>query len=247
MSNDAMSVDRQHYLIVPSDPVQFQITEKIEKACRNKLISDYKIRLSSGYMTTIACVYVESLIRTLVKVMRTNKGDGSINFLDLFTISSNNRENDDADKDGNINIIFTPGSIAKEIMDRDYSPVVTEDMWKDTIIEAVESECAKILASKHKMTSNSKANWTKITFVYMEYLFRTLKLMAKVANENGNSAVMINFLEMFEAHCTVDTVTNPENPELVSETYNLKIRPGFEAKLLIKDDGITEMSDDDEE
>ena len=65
-----------------------EVLEKIEKASRTKLISDYKIRLSSGYMTTIACVYVEAIIRTLTKVMKKNHGDASINFLDLFTVSS---------------------------------------------------------------------------------------------------------------------------------------------------------------
>lgn len=243
---DSMNIERQHYLIVPSDPVQFEITEKIEKASRTKLISDYKIRLSSGYMTTIACVYVEAIIRTLTKVMKKNRGDASINFLDLFTVSSNNRENDDADKDGNINVVFTPGKVALEIMERDYSPIVTEDMWADTIIEPIESECAKILATKHKMTSNNKSNWTKIAFVYFEFFFRTLKFMAKVAHSEGNSSVMINFLEMFEAHCNVEVTTNPENPDLCSEKYILKIRPGFQAKLLIKNDGITELDDDEE-
>ena len=57
---------------------------------------------------------------------------------------------------------------------------------------------------------------------------------------------MINFLEMFEAHCNVEVTTNPENPDLCSEKYILKIRPGFQAKLLIKDDGITELDDDEE-
>ena len=244
--NDAMNIERQHYLIVPSDPVQFEITDKIEKASRTKLISDYKIRLNSGLMTTIACVYVESIIRVLVKLMRENHGEASINFLDLMTVSSSNRENDDADKDGNINIVFTPGKTVADIMERDYAPVVDQEMWEGTIIDVIEKACAKILATKHKMTANNACNWTKISYVYLEYLFRTLKLMAKVAAENGNKAVMINFLEMFEAHCTVDTITNPDNPDLVSEKYTVKIRPGFEAKLLIKDDNVTEAGEEDE-
>ena len=43
-----------------------------------------------------------------------------------------------------------------------------------------------------------------------------------------------------------DAITNPDNPDLVSEKYTVKIRPGFEAKLLIKDDNVTEASEEDE-
>lgn len=245
--NNEMTLERQHYLISPSDPTQRVVTEKIEQASRNKLISDYKIRLNPGYMTTIACVYTEALIRTLVAIMRENRGQGAINFLDLFTISSSNRENDDADKDGNINIKFVPGSTCTSIMEREFAPVVEEPMWKDTILERVQKECGSILLNKHKMTGNNVNLWTKVTYVYMEYLFRTLRLMVKVGLENGHNATSINFLEMFEAHALIEQVSNPENPDLVSEEITVKLRPGFQAKLLIKDDGITEKFDEDEE
>ena len=246
MANE-MNLERQHYLISPTDEAQRVVTEKIEKACRNKLVGDYKIRLNPGYTTTITCVYVESLIRVLIKVMRENRGDGSINFLDLFTVSSSNRENDEADKDGNINVKFTPGSLCAAIMDRDYCPVIEPKMWQDTIITMVEKECSHILATKHKMTSSSVQNYTKIAFCYIEFFFRTLKLMAKVARDNGNFAAMINFLEMFEAHATIESQENPENPELEHEVITVKLRPGFQAKLLIKDDGITESSEEEDD
>ena len=243
---ESVLFERNHYLIQPVDLAQRTVTEKVEQAARNKIISDYKIRLNPGYMTTITCVYVESMIRTLVQLMRENKGEASLNFLDLMTISSTNRENEDADKDGNINIKFRPGPSIETIMERDYCPVMLEEMWKDDIIiEHVEKECANILAHKHKITGNNRANWTKVAYVYLEYLFRTLKLMAKVAKENGQAAVSVNFLEMFEAHCTYEAIAHPDNPDLIHENLVVKIRPGFQAKLLIKDDGVTEIDDED--
>lgn len=247
MDKNEVLVDRHHYLVVPSDPAQRAITDKVEIMSRTKLISDYKIRLNAGYMTTIACVYVESLITILVKLMRESHGDSKINFMDMFTVESVNRENDDADKDGNINIKFIPGTVIQSIMERDFSPIITEDMWEDTIITLVEAECRKTLQAKHKMNSPTATIYTKIAFVYFEYLFRILKMLGKAAHENGNTAASINFLELFEAHVTVDVITNPENPDLVSETYTCKLRPGFQAKLLIKDDGVTEIDDEDED
>lgn len=247
MAQPDVFLERNHYLITPVDQAQRIVTEKIEAAARNKLISDYKIRLNPGYMTTISCVYVEALIKTLIALMRENHGEAAINFLDLFTISSTNRENDDADKDGNINVKYTPGTTALSIMDRDFAPVMEEGMWAKTIIDHVENECASILSHKHKITANNKRNWTKVAYCYFEYLFRTLKLMAKVGQENGSPAVMINFLEMFECHAQVESIPNPENPDLVAENVVLKIRPGFQSKLLIKDDGITEYDDKDDE
>lgn len=247
MSITDMNIERQHYLITPNDPAQRVVTEKIEKVSRNKLLGDYKIRMNPGYTSTIACVYVEAMIRTLVRLMRENRGEAEINFLHMFTIVSDNRENDDADKDGNINIKFVPGKIVTDIMDRDYCPQINPEMWKGTIIDIIEKECNNILTTKHKMTSPNITNFTIVTFVYMEFLFRTLKMMAKVANENGNNAAMINFLEMFEAHATLDIVPNDDNPDLTHEEYTIKLRPGFQAKLLIKDDGVTESSDESDE
>lgn len=239
-------LERNHYLIIPSDPTQRVVTEKIEYASRQKIISDYKIKLNPGYMTTVACVYTEALIKALIEIMRENRGSGFINFLDMFTITSTNRENDDADKDGNINIRFIPGSVCESIMAQDYAPNISPEMWTGSVINHVESICAQILASKHKMTSNNKAHWTTITYVYMEYLFRTLKLMAEVGKDRGQHAAMINFLEMFEAHVSIEQIPMPENPDIVSEHFDVKIRPGFQAKLLIKDDGVTEVSDDED-
>lgn len=247
MDKNEVLLDRQHYLVVPSDPAQRAVTEKVEIMSRAKLISDYKIRLNSGYMTTIACVYVESLITILVKLMRESKGDSKINFLDMFTVESVNRENDDADKDGNINVKFIPGTVIQTIMERDFAPVINEEMWEDTIIKLVETECGKTLQTKHKMTSSNTAIWTKIAFVYFEYLFRVLKMLGKAAYDNGNVSASINFLELFEAHVTVEVIENPDNPELVREVYTCKLRPGFEAKLLIKDDGVTEVDDEDDD
>lgn len=247
MANEVLN-ERQHYLIAPADPAQRAITEKIEKAMRNELIGSLKIKLNPTYATTITCVYLEALVRTLVKLMRENKGEAAINFLDLFTISSNNRENEDADKDGNINVKFTPGKTCLSIMERDYyAPMVDAQIWKGSIVEVVEKECASILQRKHKLNGNDNANWTRIAYLYLVYLFKTLKLLVKVSYENGNMSAMINFLEMFEAHATMDQIPNPENPDIVREEIVLKIRPGFQAKLLIKDDGVTEVSEDDED
>lgn len=247
MANDFL-VERQHYLITPTDPAQKAVTEAIEKAMRNELIGTLKIRLNPIYPTTITCVYLEAIIRTLVKLMRENKGEASINFLDLMTISCNNRENDDADKDGNINVVYKPGKTVESIMDRDYAPVMNdENVWKDTIINVIERECSRILKTKHKMNGNNDANWTKISYLYLVYLFKTLKMMAKVGLENGQVSVMVNFLEMFEAHANIEQVPSPDNPDLIHEEFTIKIRPGFSAKLLIKDDNVTEVSDDDDD
>lgn len=243
--NDFLS-ERQHYLIIPADPVQRAVTDTIEKAMRNELIGTLKIKLNPIYPTTITCVYVEAAIRTLVKLMSANP-NASINLLDLFTISANNREAEDSDKDGNINIKFTPGNTCNTIMEQNYAPVMSdENIWKDTIINAIEQNCAQILKTKHKIIGNNNANWTKISYLYLVYLFKTLRCMAKSAAENGTVSTMINFLELFEVHANIEQHQSEDNPDLVYEKIIVKIRPGFQAKLLIKDDGITESTSDDE-
>ena len=86
---------------------------------------------------------------------------------------------------------------------------------------------------------------TKIAYLYLVYLFKTLKLMSRVGYENGTVSVMINFLEMFEVHANMEQIPNEDNPDVIQEKITVKIRPGFEAKLLIKDDNVTELDDED--
>lgn len=246
MAEETTFVERQHYLISPTDPAQKAITEKIEKAMRNELISSLHIKLNPTYATTITCVYLEATVRVLVKLMRENRGDAAINFLDLFTVASNNRENEDADKDGNINVKFIPGKTVESIMERDYAPQMADpNIWKGTIMEVIEKECARILKTKHRMNGADNSNWTKIAYLYLVYLFKTLKLMSRVGYENGTVSVMINFLEMFEVHANMEQIPNEDNPDVIQEKITVKIRPGFEAKLLIKDDNVTELDDED--
>lgn len=233
-------MERNHYLIVSNDPKQREFCEKVERASRNSILENYKVRLNSGYTTTFACVYLEALIRVLGKIMVEQPKNAALNFLDMLILSSDNREGEMGDKDGNINIVFTPGPIVQQIMERDFCPVVTPEMWHGTIIDEVEKLAGTILATKHKAVTDYQYRWTCIAYAYFEFFFRTIKLMAKEAHENGQTAVSMNFLEMMEVHCTVESIPNPENPDLHHDEYRLKIRPGFQAKLLIKNDGATE-------
>ena len=237
--------ERNHYLITPRDPVQKAVTEEIERAAARNLLQNYKIRLNGSYLTTFACVYLEAIIRMLRKITRdTNVTDTGIDFVGLFRVESNNRSSEEGDKDGNINIVFTPGPLVTGIMERDYAPELSPDVVKDeaNVLSAVQNLCAQILSEKHKTVVDDRRRLTIIAYVYFQYMFRQLKLMAKGAEENGTgSAVSLNFLEMIEVHCNIEHETNPDNPDLVSTSYVIKIRPGFQSKLLIKNDDVTEF------
>lgn len=233
-------VEKNHYLIMPSDPLQRDFTDLVERATRSTLMNDYRIRMNPAYTTTFACVYLESIVTVLSKVMKTLKQDTEINFLDLFTVGVTNRDAEHGDKDGNLNVSFTPGPIVQSIMERDYAPKVNPEGWKGTILQEVEKECAMTLSKKHKAVVDYMYNLTIIAYVYFEGVFRTLKLHARDAQQEGKMASSINFLEMVEIHCNLESIQNPENPDLTTEKFTVKMRPGFEAKLLIKSDDLTE-------
>ena len=84
--NMQIGAERSHFLISPADEVQRTLLEQVEHACRRELIQTYKINLNPGYMTTIACVYAESIVRTLTRLMKEQPDGSSINFLDLFSV-----------------------------------------------------------------------------------------------------------------------------------------------------------------
>lgn len=241
--NELIEVERNHYLIVPSDPEQQKITDLVNKATWKQLLTEYKLRINTTYLTTFACVYMEALIITMRRIMTDMKStENSINFLDLFTVYSNNRESDTAEKDGNINVSFVPGpTVTEGIMVRDFAPKVNPSLWDKSMLMEVQKTCARILSEKHKAVTDNLNIWTIVAYVYFEHVFRTMKLMAKEAHDRGESSVSFNFLEMVEFHCNLEVVTNPDNPDLHSDHYVVKMRPGFQAKLLIKNDDSTEM------
>lgn len=236
-----VNVEPRHYLIIPTDPAQRTFVESVERAAQNHMLGEYKIRLNPHYMTTFSCVYLEAIIGVLSAVtQKSGQADLSINFLDLFIVSSDNRRNDEADKDGNINVRFVPGTIADSIMERDFAPNANPEVWQGSIINEVEKRCSRILSERHKATCDQMYTWTLIAYVYFQFMIRHVKLAAQTAKENGQRSVSFNFLEMVEIHCTIEEEANPENPDLVFTKFNLKFRPGFQAKLLIKNDSATE-------
>lgn len=234
------------YLITPADPVQRTVLDRVELAARNKLMMDYKIKLNAGYLTTIACVYYESLVRALVKLMKdTGENVSEINFFDMFTAIASSRSNDDADKEGNINVMFHVGPGVQMLIDTNECKEIHPDMWQKTIINVVEKHASSVLFNKHKMmlgNDDNGATYTVVAYVYFEFMIRTLIMMLR---DSGKKSSMINFLELFEIHASYAKSEKDEAED--EKVLEIKMRPGAQAKLIIKDDDITEkeLSEDD--
>lgn len=252
------------YLITPNDPVQREVLEKVEMGARSKLMTDYHASLNSGFLTTIACVYYESIVRCLVRIMRDTKTDNAtINFFDLFAAQATTRVNEDADKEGNINVKFVAGPATRRLIETGTVDTIRPEMWQKTIIADVQKYAANVLYKKHRLyipKSDSNNIITTVAYVYFEFLIRTLNMM--IEGDASNSA-MINFLDLFELHIfKMKNVMEPEKKAEGEEEPNeepavtrekpdridVKIRPGMAAKLIIKDDHTTEgMGDDDDD
>ena len=64
--------------------------------------------------------------------------------------------------------------------------------------------------------------------------------------DSGKKSSMINFLELFEIHASYAKSEKDEAED--EKVLEIKMRPGAQAKLIIKDDDITEkeLSEDDD-
>lgn len=254
------------YLIMPRDPKMRDILEQVDLGTRRKLMTDYKANLNSGYLTTIACVYYESMVRCLVKLMTDTKDDhAAINFFDLFAVEATTRVNEDADKEGNINVKFVVGPATKMLVDTGMIPNIEPRMWEKTILADIQKNAANVLYTKHRMSVPKADNnniYTVIAYVYFEFLIRTLVMMIRSNDgEKERNSAMINFLDLFEMHISRLKNIMKEEPVEVQEEQNeepqvtrekaeiidVKIRPGMTAKLIIKDDHTTEANGDDDE
>ena len=142
--------------------------------------------------------------------------------------------------------MFHVGPGVQMLIDTNECKEIHPDMWQKTIINVVEKHASSVLFNKHKMmlgNDDNGATYTVVAYVYFEFMIRTLIMMLR---DSGKKSSMINFLELFEIHASYAKSEKDEAED--EKVLEIKMRPGAQAKLIIKDDDITEkeLSEDDD-
>lgn len=199
------------------------------------------------HCNTIANTYIETIIRHLGYDVKNNgNANSKFDFYDLFLAYVTVKQNEDAEKEGNINIAFQPEEKVAEIItdpvpreEREYEYIAPSARYvfvdnepKTKAYEKLDKVARMELQEKYGITIPDPWMVTAISYVFMENIIRELLYKLTLTGKLSSS---INFNDNIEMHAIM------KNGEV-----SISLRPGMNAKLLIKSDETTEAEDLDD-
>lgn len=210
------------------------------------------------HCNTIANATVEGFIKALNTDMKDNNAKNAyMNFYDLFNIKVTTKINESAEKEGNINIAFKPGPTAVKQISLESLPTgpITKTTFADffkieipdedpDIVEAINRKYADIdryirygLSNNYAISIPDDSAFMPFAICYFFILNIFRKLLRELGAHPDQNQVSVNFNDLIEFHASRN-----EEDEVV-----LLMRPGLNAKLLIKSDETTEDEEYEDE
>lgn len=240
---------------IPQAESDYEFLRAVDSKTMAELNNKYGILMDYPWQAnTIAKGLISTLITDLAFRLRSGGGSGiGIEFYDIIRIITSIKTNDKAEKEGNINIIFEPGSKVDELIkhgpsqERYDTKIIPAQQFRtgnaddDKFYSDLEFHTRYNLSSTNGILLGDKhqfmvfaIGYTFLESLYLEILYRLSNMDVE---EGEEKIVSVNFNDIFEIHGV------EKNGEV-----NINMRPGVDAKLLIKCDEITEhtMGDDDD-
>lgn len=256
-NNNNFIVNERLYIIPQDEDTRLSILN-IDRKTKEDLRNIYKIFTEHDWQNnTTANVLIETLIKSLAHEIVNDQKSLPLNFFDLFTTSVTVKRNEDAEKEGNINISFVPGKEAKKIIENYDKNIKEDDSIKprlelllypdpntgkfipneycDTQKEAerlykIEKATRLDLSDKYTINIPDKsASTITIAYVFIKNIF---KFLIEKMNLTNKQSASVNFNDNIEFHALM------KGNEMI-----LTMRPGMNAKLLIKSDETTEAEE----
>ncbi len=233
--------------IIPQEPSDYEFLLAVDHRTRSEINRIYGIMLDYDWQAnTIANTMIETIINNLAFMLRSGSSNGiGIEFYDIIRAIVSIKTNEKAEKEGNINIYFEPGSKVTGLIEN--GPDRTEYAEKidpmkrfltgheddDTLYKNLEhhtrynlSSINGIMIPDHLRFSVFAIGYTFLECIYLEILYRLANMDAEDGEEK---LVSVNFNDNIEIHGIMK-----------DGTVNITMRPGMNAKLLIKCDELTE-------
>ena len=233
--------------IIPQDPSDREFLLAVDRRARFEINRIYGILIDYDWQAnTIANSVVETIISNLAFMLKSGASKGiGIEFYDIIRAIVSIKTNDKAEKEGNINIYFEPGSKITSLIENgpdktEYidkiSPAerfLTGNPEEDELYRNLEyhtrynlSSVNGVMIPDHLKFSVFAIGYTFLECIYLEILYRLANMDAE---EGAEKLVSVNFNDNIEIHGVMK-----------NDTVNIIMRPGMNAKLLIKCDELTE-------
>lgn len=237
-------------LIAPSNPNDRIDLEAIDQKSKEDLRLRHRIFLKNDWeCNTIAFLFVSNMCRVInshilhngVEVLVHAEGS-SLNFYNLFRVSVSNKKNDNAEKVGNINVIFDTEETVDEIVKnfeetdntfKDYKAayIYSEDEDLTNAFLKIDDLTRRKAKEKYDVVLTHKWMSVAITYVFIENIYRYM--LEKLVKTKRNS-VMVNFDDIIEFHVVAK-----------KDGFDIRLRPGYGAKLIVKSDESTEADNEE--
>ena len=233
--------------IIPQDPSDREFLLSVDRRARAEINRIYGILLDYDWQAnTIANGVIETLITDLAFMLKNGASNGiGIEFYDIIKAIVSIKTNEKAEKEGNINIYFEPGSKVTSIIENgpdktEYDEKINpaerfltgiaedDDLYKnlDYHTRYNLSSINGIMIPDHLKFSVFAIGYTFLECIYLEILYRLANMDGEDSEEK---LVSVNFNDNIEIHGIMK-----------NGTVNITMRPGMNAKLLIKCDELTE-------
>ena len=234
--------------IIPQDPHDYKILEAVCNRTREDVYSRYQFPIDDTWIiNTIANSFLETMLHVLSYTMKSqsmNDGIG-IDFYDILRITVSYKKNESAEKEGNINVFFEPGERIERLISEgpvlEYTgdPVALKDAFgvedpeENKFYLDLDSKARYEIAQTYALRMRHEYQAIAITYTFFVDLFSELLVRAaaesKDAVEGDETLVTVNFNDNVEIHCAVK-----------DGLAQFMMRPGKNAKLIIKSDALTE-------
>ena len=252
---DKSMIEGKCYIIPQEESTKLSLLN-VDRSTKEEAIKRHRIYIDTDWeCNTIATSVILNLLKMLYSNITSDinmmdvfhKENSSVqsliktSFFDLFDMDVTNKVNENADKEGNVNIAFYPGAAAERIIsddtppqDRKYEFIQCKALYGENkneayqkVIEKLDKLARQECAKKYGIILPAEYIAIAITVIFMENIYRELAQQIVIT---GKKTVTINFNKtlIFSAMRKKDKV----------EIY---IKPGSKSKLRIKSDETTEQ------
>lgn len=237
--------------VSPSNPEDRNDLKAVDQLTKEYLRKRHNLFVQRDWeCNTIAFVFVSNMIKAIHSHIVENgvhvliKSGNVLNFYDLFEVSASNKKNEKAEKTGNINVKFVPGKDVPVIVERyedidnDFVNIEAAYAWPDDpdttkAYLKIDELTRKQVKEKYDIMLTKKFMSTAITYVFIENLYR---YMVEKVKKTERRSVMINFNDIIEFHIQRNK----------GDVFDIRLRPGYGAKLIIKSDITTEADEEED-
>lgn len=248
-------------LLIPQDPIERERLKAIDEQTKVDVDLKYDIITNqTWHCTTITDTVIRCFVRQLHEdMLQSGSRMARLNFYDVFSAAATIRSNEKAEKEGNLIVFFSPGPVAEDLIKNPVEKNVENDgkkisafdffriedpddeIGEEALTDINDYYLALDKAVRYSLSQNYGISLSDrciyhtfaIAYHYILNIFR--RVLQDLEDEPSKNLASLNFDNLIEFHARRE-----------EDGYHLYMRTGYQGKLSIKDDNLTEDDGEDD-